>query len=60
MTSQQPRARFDEAVSIIRACERLLEHPNAAARGSDIVWLRFRVRGFMVLYRDALREGGIA
>lgn len=60
MTSQQLRAQFDEAVSIIGECERLLEHPDAAARGSDIVWLQFRVRGFMDLYRDALHEGGPA
>jgi hypothetical protein len=60
MTSQQLRARFDEAVSIIGECERLLEDPDAAARGWDIVCLQFRVRGFMDLYRDALREGGPA
>ena len=60
MTSRQLRARFDEAVAIIGECERLLEHPDAAARGWDIAWLQFRVRGFMDLYRDALREGGLA
>lgn len=60
MTSQQLKAKLQEAVSMIEECERLFEGPEASLDSWDAVALKDRVRDFMDLHRDELREGGVA
>lgn len=57
MTSQQLRAKLDEAVAIIAECERLMEDPHRAADSWDAVSLKHRASDFMSLHRDEQREG---
>lgn len=58
MTSQQLRYKLSAAIGIIAECERYLDNPEADVLGWEATILRNRIRSFMDIHRDELRERG--
>ena len=60
MTSQQLKAKLDQAVAVIAKCEAAMADPGKAARKGYAQDARFAVFGFMDRHRNEEREGGVA
>jgi len=58
MTSQQLRAKLEQARAVIAKCEAAMADPGNAARKGYAEDARFAVFDFMDRHRDELREGG--
>ena len=58
MTSQQLKAKLDEAVKIIGECERFFQSPTSTSNSWAFMFLEGRTRDFMDLHRQSLAEGG--